>query len=220
MTVLRLRLASLFPILAAVTLCAFTGCASSTVLQSNPPGARISVNGVPVGNTPYTMTDTKIIGSTTPIRLEYPGYQTIDTTISRNEELDVGALIAGVFFLIPLLWVQKYQPVHSFQMVPGGAYPRSPGCRGRPPVTRSRPLATRRRPLATRRRPTRSPRSDPGAPYAAAGIFAKTLSSSQRGNSRVSAAPPARVIAPARIASRTSRPPIQRRPSSAGSSRR
>jgi hypothetical protein len=88
------------------------------VLQSNPPGARLSINGVVVGNTPYTMADTKIVGSTTPVRLEYPGYQTIDMTISRNEELDVGALVAG----------------------DGGT--RSRGLRSRPALTRGRQSAT------------------------------------------------------------------------------
>ncbi len=120
MSIARLRFAHCFPALAALTVSAFAGCASSTVLQSNPPGARVSLNGVVVGTTPYTMTDTKIVGSTTPIRLEYPGYQTLDTSISRNEELDVGPLIAGIFLLVPLLWVEKYQAVHMYQLQPGG----------------------------------------------------------------------------------------------------
>jgi hypothetical protein len=126
MSLTRLRFAHSFPLLTAVVACAVAGCASSTVLQSNPTGARVTMNGVVVGMTPYTMTDTKIIGSTTPIRLEYPGYQPLDTAIVRNEELEVGALVAGVFLLVPLLWVQKYQSVHMYQLQPADPYAQQP----------------------------------------------------------------------------------------------
>ncbi|HVR03033.1 MAG TPA: PEGA domain-containing protein [Polyangia bacterium] len=120
MIIRRLRLARCFPSACAVTLCAFAGCASSTVLQTQPPGARVSINGAVVGNTPYTLTDTKIVGSSTPIHFEYPGYAPLDVTISRSEEVDVLPLIAGIFVLIPLLWVMKYQSTHLYQLQPPG----------------------------------------------------------------------------------------------------
>jgi PEGA domain len=121
MTIRRLRLARSFPIACAVTLCAFAGCASSTVLQTQPPGARVSINGAVVGNTPYTLTDTKIVGSSTSIHFEYPGYAPLDVTISRSEEVDVLPLIAGILVLVPLLWVMKYQSTHLYQLQPPGA---------------------------------------------------------------------------------------------------
>ncbi len=125
MSLIRLRLANLFPFIGAVTLGAFAGCASSTVLQSQPPGARVLLNGIPVGNTPYTMTDTKMVGSTTQIRLEYPGYQPLDTAITRSEEIDVLALIGGILLLVPFLWVMGYQPAHLYMLQP--AYAQPPG---------------------------------------------------------------------------------------------
>jgi hypothetical protein len=128
MGLIRLRLATLFPFIGAVTLGAFAGCASSTVLQSQPPGARVLINGQPVGNTPYTMTDTKIIESTTQVRLEYPGYQPFDTTITRNEEIDPLPLITGIFVWVPLLWLFKYQATHLYMLQPGYAQP--PGAGG------------------------------------------------------------------------------------------
>src|ERR1700690_2801882 len=121
MTINRLRLGRSFPILGAITLCAFTGCASSTVLQTQPPGARVSINGMVVGNTPYTMTDTKIVASSTPVHFEYPGYQPLDVTISRSEQLDVLALIGGIVLLVPFLWVMDYQPNHTYTLQPAGA---------------------------------------------------------------------------------------------------
>ena len=96
-------------------------CASSTMIQSQPSGAKLYLNGEPVGTTPYTMTDTKIVGSTTTVRLEYPGYESTTGLISRNEEFDVGACIGGVLLLVPLLWIQKYKPTHTFELRPAGA---------------------------------------------------------------------------------------------------
>jgi hypothetical protein len=142
------RLSYSFPLIAAVSIGAFTvgvcgGCASSTMIQSQPPGARVYVNGAAVGTTPYTMTDTKIVGSTTMIRLELPGYQPLDTTISRNEELDALALVGGILLLVPFLWVMKYQPVHNYQLQPGyggtsaypAGYPATAAPGGYPPGT-------------------------------------------------------------------------------------
>jgi len=118
MTIRRLRLARSFPLVAAVTLGAFAGCASSTVLQTQPPGARVTINGAMVGNTPYTLTDSKILYSSTPLHFEYPGYAPLDVTLVRSEEVDVLPLILGIFTLIPLLWVMKYQATHVYQLQP------------------------------------------------------------------------------------------------------
>src|ERR1700704_5961761 len=73
------------------------GCASETVIRSNPPGAKVFIDGAYVGQTPYTMSDTKIVGSTTGVRLEYPGFQPTSASIHRSEEFDVVACIGGLF---------------------------------------------------------------------------------------------------------------------------
>ncbi|HET6284946.1 MAG TPA: PEGA domain-containing protein [Polyangia bacterium] len=133
MTLSRLRLAGFFPFVTALTLGAFAGCASSTVIQSQPTGARVLVNGMAVGNTPYTLADTRIVGSTTQLRLEYPGFQPLDVTLVRNEQLDVAALIFGILLLVPLLWVMAYQPMHIYQLQPAGAWQGSPPAGSYPP---------------------------------------------------------------------------------------
>lgn len=133
MTLERLRLAKAFPLIAAVTLCAVTGCASTTVLQTTPPGATVSVNGFVVGRTPYALTDTKIVGSATPLRFEAPGYAPLDVMLFRNEEVDVLPLIGGIFLLVPFLWVMKYQANHNYQLQPAtGGY--AAPARGYPPA--------------------------------------------------------------------------------------
>ena len=108
---------------AALAATALLACSSETVIRSNPPGAKVFIDGSFVGTTPYTMSDTKIVGSATSVRLEYPGYQPFQTSIQRNEEFDVVACIGGVLVLVPFLWIMGYKPDHTYELAPGGAYP-------------------------------------------------------------------------------------------------
>lgn len=94
----------------------FASCSSSTLIQSEPSGAKVYMNGEYKGVTPFPYSDTKIVGSTTEIRLEKEGYEPLYTMLSRNESADVGAIIGGVFFLFPFLWTMKYNPVHTYEL--------------------------------------------------------------------------------------------------------
>ncbi|HBC39250.1 MAG: PEGA domain-containing protein [Petrimonas sp.] len=98
----------------------FASCSSTTLIQSSPSGAKVYLNGEYAGVTPYTHTDTKIVGSSTQVRLEKEGYETLNTAFSRNEDADVGAIIGGIFFLFPFLWTMKYKPVRTYELVPSG----------------------------------------------------------------------------------------------------
>jgi hypothetical protein len=118
---------------AALCATALVACSSETVIRSNPPGAKVFIDGSYVGTTPYTMSDTKIINSTTSVRLEYPGYAPFQTSIQRNEEFDVVACIGGVFFLPIFLWVEGYKPDHTYELAPGGGYPQGYPQGGYPP---------------------------------------------------------------------------------------
>ncbi|MGB3777380.1 MAG: PEGA domain-containing protein [Tunicatimonas sp.] len=93
-----------------------SSCSSATMIQSNPSGAKLYVDEQPVGVTPYRHRDTKIVGSTTYVRLEKEGYETLNTAFSRDEEADVGAIIGGIFLLFPFLWTMKYKPSHTYEM--------------------------------------------------------------------------------------------------------
>lgn len=95
-----------------------TSCASTTMIQSSPNGAKLYLEGETAGRTPYSLTDTKIVGSCTSVRLEKPGYETFNADICKNEQVDVGAVIGGIFFLFPFLWTMKYKPVHRYDLTP------------------------------------------------------------------------------------------------------
>ena len=96
----------------------FAGCASSTMIQSVPTGAKVYLNGEYTGKTPYLHSDTKIVGTVTDLKLEKEGYKPLLTSFSRNEEVDAGAIVGGVLVLIPFLWTMKYKPTHSYELVP------------------------------------------------------------------------------------------------------
>jgi len=96
----------------------FTSCASTTLINTTPAGAKVYLDGEAVGTTPYTHKDTKIVGTTTTLKLEKEGYEPFTTTFSRSEQADVGAIVGGVFFLFPFLWTMKYKPSRTYELIP------------------------------------------------------------------------------------------------------
>lgn len=95
-----------------------SSCSSVTMINSVPPGAKLYMNGEVVGTTPYAHRDTKIVGSTTSLKLEKEGYEPFYSVLSRDEEADIGAIIGGVLILIPFLWTMKYKPTHTYELTP------------------------------------------------------------------------------------------------------
>jgi hypothetical protein len=93
-------------------------CTSTTMIQSTPSGAKIYVDGQSVGSTPYSHSDMKILGSTTTVKLEKEGYETLITSFSKDEQVDVGAIIGGLFFWVPFLWTLKYDAIHNYDLKP------------------------------------------------------------------------------------------------------
>ena len=79
------------------------GYSSMTVIHSRPEGARVYVDNVYVGKTPYTYKDMKIVGSKTPLELKMDGYRPLETHLSKSEKPDVGAIVGGVFFTFHFL---------------------------------------------------------------------------------------------------------------------
>ena len=95
-----------------------SSCISSTLIESNPPGAKVTIDGMPAGVTPLNYSDAKVVASTTQIKLEKPGYETKYVNLVRSEEIDLGAVIGGVICYIPFLWVMGYSPIHTYQLMP------------------------------------------------------------------------------------------------------
>jgi len=93
-----------------------SSCASSTLIQSVPSGAKVYIDGSVSGTTPHTHTDRKLIFSNTSVVLEKEGYKKLSTTITRSEKPNVGAIIGG-FFIWPIwLWALDYKASRTFEL--------------------------------------------------------------------------------------------------------
>jgi hypothetical protein len=96
----------------------FSSCSSTTVITSEPPGAKVFINGQRVGTTPFPYRDTKVVGSCNGLSLELDGYEPVNTIFCRDEAADVGAIVGGLFVLVPFLWFMKYHPYRHYEMIP------------------------------------------------------------------------------------------------------
>lgn len=121
------------------TVALLCSCASTTLIKSTPLGADLFIEGERVGKTPYSHTDTRIVGSTIHAKLRKSGYEDLDVNFSRSEEADVGAIVGGVLVLVPLLWAMKYKPEHNYEMVSLVTEPEAPSYEQEPlpPPTKS-----------------------------------------------------------------------------------
>ena len=93
-----------------------SGCSSTTVINSDPSGAKLYIDGVKTGKTPYVYTDSKIVGSTTSIKLKKDGFEDLNVVMSKNEKANVGAIIGGIFVLVPFLWTMDYNPERTYEL--------------------------------------------------------------------------------------------------------
>ena len=89
-----------------------------TVIHSQPEGAKLYIDGEVHGKTPYSYSDTKIVGSSTHIRMVMDGYEDTNVVLQRNEEFSVGACIGGVLILFPFLWIMGYKAEHRYELTP------------------------------------------------------------------------------------------------------
>ena len=93
------------------------GCASMTTINSVPSSVEIWVDGMKVGNTPYTHNDTDLSFSTKTIQLKENGYQDFTGIIKRDKMNATNAIISFLCFFPGLLWSWEYPPSYTFTMV-------------------------------------------------------------------------------------------------------
>ncbi len=102
--------------LALVVLTASTGCASTILINSQPPGAKVFVDGAYLGTAPASYTDTAIVGTVHQVKLTLPGYRDQIGFFGRNSQFNAGACIGGVFLLVPFLWILDYPAQVTYQL--------------------------------------------------------------------------------------------------------
>jgi hypothetical protein len=101
-----------------LTLTIISACTSTTLIQSVPEGARVIINNETLGVTPYEYKDSKISFSETHLTLELEGYEPFDARLTKDEEINVGAVIGGCLFWFPFIWTMEYKPVHTYELMP------------------------------------------------------------------------------------------------------
>jgi hypothetical protein len=87
------------------------------MLNTVPNGAKVYINDEYMGTTPYEYQDQKIMFTSNRLRLEKEGYKTLYTSFTRDEEVEIGAIVGGVFFIVPFLWTLKYKPTHTYELI-------------------------------------------------------------------------------------------------------
>ena len=96
--------------------CLVNGCASTTLINSDPNGAQLYIDGMKVGKTPYIYTDSKFVGSTTLLKFKKEGYEDLNVVMQKNEKANVGAIVGGACLLVPFLWMMEYHPDRTYEL--------------------------------------------------------------------------------------------------------
>jgi len=102
-------------LLSLVMLLALFGCSSATMIKSNPPGARVFIDGIERGVTPLEYSDAALMGTSKMLRIELTGYKPIDAIIRKDTakpDAIAGACLVGV----PALWMLGYQKEYFFNL--------------------------------------------------------------------------------------------------------
>ncbi len=105
----------------AFLITALVSCASTTTIRAVDQSGdvdknvKIYVDGSYRGNGEVSYSDSKIVGSMTHVRLKKRGCRSKTRNLNRSGRLHVGALIGGIFFLVPFLWIMGYNPMHSYE---------------------------------------------------------------------------------------------------------
>jgi len=93
-----------------------SGCASTTLLTTAPANASVYIRGQNRGETPYKYSDIKVTFSSTPVTFKKSGYLDKTIILKKNEKINEVALLSGVVFYIPFLWIMEYDPYHNYEL--------------------------------------------------------------------------------------------------------
>lgn len=102
-------------IVLVTAICFLVGCSSTTMIKSNPPGAKLYIEGQYKCETPCTHSDTAASGTSKTVLLKKEGYKDFTGTI-KKEETQAGPIIGGIFLLFPFIWMLGYPDEYSFEM--------------------------------------------------------------------------------------------------------
>ena len=103
------------PVFALFGLILLTACSSTTTIRSSDPDARIYVNDEYVGTGHAHYTDRKVAFSNNVVTIRKEGCVVNEHEFRRNEDPDGGAIVGGLLFGVPFLWVTEYKDEHAYE---------------------------------------------------------------------------------------------------------
>ena len=106
-------------LIAAVLVCSLlvVGCASSTMIKSNPPGTKVYIEGAYLGDTPYKYSSASVCWSKTAVELKKDGYFPLKGQLSKTEP-NVFNIIMACALLIPAFWATGYPDEFNYELEP------------------------------------------------------------------------------------------------------
>ena len=88
----------------------------TAVIRSSDPDSRIYVNGeyMGTGQGHANSTDQKVAFSKNNVEIRKDGCAVENYSFRRSQEADVGAIVGGILWTVPFLWVAEYKPYHGY----------------------------------------------------------------------------------------------------------
>ena len=90
------------------------GCSSATMIRSSDREAKIYINNEYKGKGAARYSDMKPVFFVNTVTLKKEGCKTQEHYFRRNDQVEPGAIIGGIAFLLPFLWAMKYKPIHTY----------------------------------------------------------------------------------------------------------
>jgi hypothetical protein len=103
---------------ALLSIILFQSCTSTTMIQTIPADASVSVNNEYIGQSPCAYSDKKISFSTNYVTIKKEGYEDFNAEFERNEDINPGAIVGGIFIWPIWLWAFDYKPSRTYQLAP------------------------------------------------------------------------------------------------------
>ncbi|MBN1297854.1 PEGA domain-containing protein [bacterium] len=94
-----------------------SGCASTTLINTEPSNAEIWIDGINMGYTPYSHTDTDLSFSTKTVQLKKGGFQDATHVIKRDQMNVQNTVLSFLCFWPGLLWSWEYPASYTFSLV-------------------------------------------------------------------------------------------------------
>jgi hypothetical protein len=93
------------------------GCSTTTLIKTDPPGARVMVDGAPLGITPCKYDNGGPFWIKNAVLIEKDGYQPINTVLTKSQP-NVMMIILACGVIVPALWATGYPDEFNYELQP------------------------------------------------------------------------------------------------------